>query len=96
MVDPTLGDISDLPAQLRNELRAEPKRNALDDAIVSVIRQLGEPCSVDHVLVGLYRSFGIVQKRLFIQNRLYRMTRKGLLSPASGRKKSYIVGGSNA
>jgi len=66
---PKLGNIHDLPPALQRELSIR-KSNELDDQIVTVINAYGGEATVDQILVGLYRKFGLIQKRRSVQARL--------------------------
>ena len=70
---PELGNIFDLPSELREELSIT-KSDELEDQLVTVINAYGGAASLDQILVGLYRKFGVKQKRRLVQNKLYRMT----------------------
>ena len=70
---PDLGNIYDLPPELQQELSIT-KTDELDDQLITVINVYGGTATLDQILVGLYRKFGISQKRRFLQNKLYRMT----------------------
>ncbi|MFZ9132581.1 MAG: hypothetical protein ACO21B_05035 [Gemmobacter sp.] len=70
---PTLGNIHDLPPALQRELSIR-KSNELDDQIVTVINAYGGEATVDQILVGLYRKFGLIQKRRSVQIRRARGT----------------------
>lgn len=70
---PDLGNIYDLPPELQQELSIT-KTDELDDQLITVINAYGGTATLDQILVGLYRKFGISQKRRFLQNKLYRMT----------------------
>lgn len=69
---PDLGNIYDLPSELQQELSIT-KTDELDDQLVTVINAYGGTATLDQILVGLYRKFGVSQKRRFLQNKLYRM-----------------------
>ena len=71
-LSPELGNIHDLPKELLEELSVA-KTDELEDQIVTVINAYGGTATLDQILVGLYRKFGTMQKRRFIQNKLYRM-----------------------
>jgi len=71
-------DASDLPPELLKELSAG-HADKLEDQIVEVMRGHGGSAAMDKLLIGLYRKSKIVQKRRFLQNKLWRMVRKGLL-----------------
>lgn len=67
-----LGNIHDLPEELLAELSVA-KTDELEDQLITVINAYGGEASLDQILVGLYRKFKVVQKRRFVQNKLYRM-----------------------
>lgn len=69
---PDLGNIHDLPTELLEELSVA-KGDELEDQLVTTINAYGGEASLDQILVGLYRKFHVLQKRRFIQNKLYRM-----------------------
>ena len=69
---PDLGNVHDLPPELLEELSVA-KADELEDQLVTVINAYDGEATLDQVLVGLYRKFQVVQKRRFIQNKLYRM-----------------------
>ena len=82
---PDLGNIYDLPAELLEELSVA-KTDELEDQIATVINSYAGAASLDQILVGLFRKFGVKQKRRFLQNKLYRMP--GIWS-VEGRKGVY-------
>ena len=71
-------DTSDLPAELLKELSAG-HADQLEGQIVEVMQAHGGSADLDQLLIGLYRKSKVVQKRRFLQNKLWRMVRKGLL-----------------
>jgi hypothetical protein len=71
-------DTSDLPPELLKELSAG-HADKLEGQIVEMMRAHGGSADLDQLLIGLYRKSKIVQKRRFLQNKLWRMVRKGLL-----------------
>ena len=82
-----LGNIFELPPDLRKELSVA-KADELEDQLVIVINACGGTASLDQILVGLFRKFGISQKRRFIQNKLYRMT---MIWSVPGKKGVYTT-----
>lgn len=84
---PDLGNIHDLPAELLSELSVS-KTDELEDQIVTVINAYGGEASLDQILVGLYRKFKTVQKRRFMQNKLYRMS---MVWSVDGKKGVYTT-----
>lgn len=85
-----LGDISDLPADLIDQLSAV-KTDSAEDQLVTVINSLGGSASLDQILIGMYRKFGVVQTRRFVQNKLWRMSHKGFVWAVPGRKGIYTT-----
>lgn len=84
---PDLGNIYDLPQELIDELSVA-KTDELEDQLVTVINAYDGAASLDQILVGLYRRFKIVQKRRFIQNKLYRMD---MIWSVDGKKGVYTT-----
>ena len=86
------GDISDLPEALRKQLNV----GQLDDLEEKIIQTLKTRyqcvASVDEILIGLYRDFGFIgDDRKFIANKLYRMTKSGILRSVKKRKGVYEI-----
>jgi hypothetical protein len=77
--------LSDLPAELLSELSAS-QVDVLERQIVAVLTALGGSGDLDEILIGLYRKFQVVQKRRFLQNKLWRMVRKGQAKKAKGAR----------
>ena len=82
-----LGDLSDLPEELIRELSVK-RTDELEDQILTVMRACdnGREVNLDQILVGLYRKYKVAQTRRFLQNKLYRMYKKGLAFPVRGRR----------
>jgi len=84
---PDLGNVYDLPDELLEELSIS-KGDELDDQLVTVINACGREASLDQILVGLFRKFGVKQKRRFLQNKLYRMP---MIWSVEGKKGVYTT-----
>ncbi len=89
-----LGNVHDLPQDLLNELSIA-NADEIEDQIVTVINAYGGTANIDQILVGLYRKFKVLQKRRFLQNKLYRMSmvwsvpgKKGLYTTAELESES--------
>jgi len=75
-VPKTLGDISDLPEELRAELSAL-KTDDVEDQIFTIINSCEDKeANIDTILVELYRRFQGIHKRTYITNKLWRMVNK--------------------
>lgn len=89
-MSPELGDLSDLPPDLIEEL-AVSQVDELEKQIKLVIGSFGGMADIDQVLVGLYRRFREKQKRRFIQNKLYRMATKNVIFAVPRKRGTYTL-----
>ena len=83
-------DVIDLPLELLRELsvgHADP----LDAQIVEVLSGFGGSSNLDQILIGLFRKFQVIQKRRFLQNKVWRMIRKGRLHKAPGMRGVFCL-----
>ena len=83
-----LGDLSDLPPELLAEL-STPRGDEMENQIMVVLQAYGGTADLDQILVGLYRKFKVVQKRRFLQNKVWRMCQKSMLWSIRGKKGVY-------
>jgi len=79
-----LTDTSDLPPELLKEL-SNVQADELETQIFAVLGTCGGSADLDQLLIGLFRKYGTVHKRRFLQNKLWRMVRKGDLDKADQR-----------
>ncbi len=79
-----LADTSDLPPELLKEL-SNVQADELETQIFAILGTCGGSADLDQLLIGLFRKFGTVHKRRFLQNKLWRMVRKGDLDKADQR-----------
>jgi hypothetical protein len=84
-----LEDVSDLPAELIRELNLPSDK--LESEIIALLRVVAEPVDLDQILIGLYRRFGVIQKRRFLQNKLWRMVSKEQIHKGKNRKGLYSL-----
>ena len=68
---PDLGDLSELPDELFEELSIA-KPDELTKRLLLAVNSYGNMATLDQILVALYRKFGEVYERRTIQNKLYR------------------------
>lgn len=85
-----IGDLSDLPPELVAEL-STPKTDELESQITIVLQAYGGMADLDQILVGLYRKFQVIQKRRFLQNKVWRMCQKEILWSIRGKKGVYTI-----
>ena len=83
-----LGDLSDLPEELRAELTGI-ELDGLKSQLVQVINSYGRTADLNQILVGLWRKFKVSQKRRAIQQRLWRMQADKLVWTVPKRKGVY-------
>lgn len=83
--EPDADDLSDLPPELLSEL-STAQIDVLERQIVTVLQTLDGTADLDQILIGLYRKFQIAQKRRFLQNKLWRMVRKGQVQKSKGAR----------
>ncbi|HEX4292595.1 MAG TPA: hypothetical protein VHZ29_00525 [Rhizomicrobium sp.] len=79
-----VADTSDLPPELLKEL-SNVEADELETQIFAVLGGCGGSADLDQLLIGLFRKYGTVHKRRFLQNKLWRMVRKGDLDKADQR-----------
>lgn len=84
------GDISDLPEDLLKELTLA-KVDRLEQQIYDIFVAADADIDIDAILIELYRRNGVVQKRKFLQNKLWRMINKGTVYSVSGKKGIYSL-----
>ena len=84
-----LTDVSDLPPELIRELNLPTDK--LESQIMALLQLMGEPIDLDQILIGLYRRFGVIQKRRFLQNKLWRMVNKQQIYKMKDRKGLYAL-----
>lgn len=86
-----IGDLQDLPEELKAQLQLS-KLDALEEQILSVIKNRYDGvANIDEVLVGLFRDHNVVQKRVLVASRLYRMGKDKLLYPVPKKKGVYAT-----
>lgn len=86
----TPDDIEGLPQELLDELNLTDSDHAEFD-IVNIIKKHGGTMSLDHLLIALYKSTGVVHKRRSLTSKLYRMVNKGLLFNAKDKRATYTT-----
>ena len=80
----------DLPPALLKELSPR-RRDRLEAQIVAVLAACDGSADLDQVLIGLYRGFGVVEKRRVIQNKLWRLVRTGRICKAKNTRNVFSL-----
>lgn len=81
-------DIEGLPEELLAELGLSDG-DRLDFAIGRMVEQAGGVLSLDRLLIAIFKETGEVQKRDNLNQRIYRMTKRGDLFAVPGKKGVY-------
>jgi hypothetical protein len=87
-----VGNTDDLPKEILEQL-SSVQLDALESKILAVLKEkYGGAANLDEVIVGLYREYKYVSgNRRDINNKLYRMMKKGILSSVPKKKGAYKV-----
>jgi len=86
-----LGNLSDLPEELRSQL-VSVQRDELEQKIIDAVGgEYGGVATIDEIMVALYRNTGEIHKREALATKIYRMTRKELLVSVPNRKGVYAT-----
>lgn len=90
MVGRRIGDTSDLPEALRNQLVGQ----SLDDVEKKIVSTLNKRyqgiANIDEIIVGLYRDhLYVTEDRRQLGGKLYRMQKSGIVESAKGKKGVY-------
>lgn len=83
-------DLSDLPPELLEQLHVR-RVDPLESQIVAVLRNQGGTADLDQILIGLYRQFQNVQKRRVLQNKIWRLVRKGRIVTAKNKRNHFSL-----
>ena len=91
MVSPlpaAIGDVRQYPDKLRLQL-SKSKIDGMDEKIIAILNSYGGEADLDQILVGLYLRFEIMQRRRYLQSKLYRLGRLNVVAPVPGRTGAY-------
>lgn len=80
--------LNDIPDELVTELRIS-RADKADAEVLELFRIANRPLNVREVLVGLYRKFGVSEKRTAIAARIYRLTQSHQLEGIEGERGVY-------
>lgn len=83
-------DLADLPPALLAQL-SDRRTDALEEQILSVVEAAPGGIELNRLLIELYRRYGGVHERKALNNKAYRMVRKGLMRQAVGRRGVYSL-----
>ena len=83
-------DLSDLPPELLKEL-SDSATKGETDVLVKIINERGGRATLDEILIDLFRKHGEVGKRTITGNKLYRLSKRGLVWALPGKKGIYTT-----
>ncbi len=83
-------EVEGLPAEVLSELSISESDRA-EFNILAAIRSVGGIASLDRILIALYNANGEIQKRMSLNQKLYRMGQKGMVFAVPGKKGVYSV-----
>ena len=85
-----IGDTSDLPEEVMKQL-ASAQMDDLESKVIQTLKSRYEGiANLDEIIVGLYRDFQYIpDDRRKLNNKLYRMSKRGLLESVPKRKGVY-------
>jgi hypothetical protein len=86
----TPDDIAGLPPELLAQLNIS-EGDKLDASIIETINEAGGTLLLDKILIGLYKKTGEVHQRAQVISRIYRMSKKGMVSSVPRRKGVYTT-----
>lgn len=87
----SFSDLSGLPESILKELGSSETIQK-DQQIIEVIKKAGGTATLSEILIGLYRLYGLEEKRRLLNSRLYSMVeRRGLLKTVPGKKGVYTL-----
>jgi hypothetical protein len=71
-------DRKDLPPELLAQLTKGKSRftHTYTEQVFDIVNRVGENCSIDDVLIAVYREHGVIMKRTFVTSALYRLASK--------------------
>ncbi len=87
--DALQGD-EELPPALLKELR-QRQPDSRENQILAVLAKCGGSASLDEILIGLYRGFDVIEKRRVLQNKLWRLVRKGRIAKAKNTRNLFCL-----
>ncbi len=86
-----LTGIENLPAELVAQFKTQQVSDD-EEIIISVINTMYEgAATIDEVLLGIYKSKGIIADRKKVSNKLYRLVKAGLLKTVPKKKGAYAM-----
>lgn len=84
----TWEEVEGLPPEVLAELSISDS-DRTEFNIIAAIRAMGSVASLDRIIVHMFKEHGDLQKRLPLNQRLYRMVQKELIFSVPGKKGVY-------
>lgn len=86
----TWEEVEGLPKEVLDELSISDS-DRTEFNIIAAIRALGGIASLDRIIICLFNQTGEINKRMTLNQRLYRMTQKELIHGVPGKKGVYSL-----
>lgn len=83
-------DLSDLPSELLEQLSSRTKRGPIDP-LIQIINERGGTASLDDILIDLFRKHRELSTRGTVSNKLYRLSKQGVVRATEGKKGVYTT-----
>jgi len=80
-------NISDLGENIVSELKLS-KMNSGDQQLMELF-SIKPQLTIDQIIIGIFRKFGVEKKRGWVTSRLYSLVKKGKLQKVEGINGSY-------
>lgn len=81
-------ELAGLPEELLAQLSDRAKKGQ-NDPLVQIIQDRGGMATLDEILIDLYRRYNEIGTRNIIANKLYRLSKQGLVRSVEGKKGVY-------
>jgi hypothetical protein len=85
------GHLANLPQELIDQLQISDADRFQWDVVELIDRTPDKTISIDVLLIALYRTTGKVHDRTDLSNRIWRLTRKGIVFAVQGKKGIYTT-----
>jgi hypothetical protein len=82
-----LSDLDDMPNDLKKEVRRLGIRR--DTVNLLSLFDIKQHLTIDEIIVGMMRKYGVKKKRLWVSSTIYNLKRREMIKDVEGEKKVY-------
>ena len=79
-----------LPEKIKREL-CFGKTDDFSNKIINVLYSYKGIANIDEIIIGMYRTYGVIKTRNYYVGKLYKMTKKFLINSVKGKKGIYTT-----